>query len=146
MNVNSIVHEIFLMLSSDTMLVGSQTTVEKGAPLNTDPSISPWIDVIRGSKNLLIGRIGSTKPFDGIVSVNIFCQEFHEETEDSYATWERLEDVEERIISLVGSRGNLTLNGTVDVLDTIVSEPISDEAIDQRFLTNLITVTYRIRS
>ncbi len=145
-NVNSIVHEMFTMLSSDTMLVSSEATVERGAPINQDPNIAPWVGVFRGNKNLIVGRMGSNKPFDGTFSINIYHQEFQEEVADSYATWQRLEDVEERVLNLVSSRGNLSLNGTVDVLDSIISEPIFNEALDQRFLTNLITVTYRVRA
>ena len=64
---------------------------------------------------------------------------------EAAAAFRAVEDVEERILSLVSSKGNLQLGGTVDVIDSISSEPIFNEAIDQRFITNLITLTYRVR-
>ena len=143
--VNSIIGFIHTLLSSDSMLVSSSATVVKGEPINTDANASPWIGIFRGTKNLVVERIGTVTPYGGVITVNIYHQEYFEETGDAYETWQRVEDIEKRILDLVIARENISLGGQVDFLESVISEPMSDERLDQGFLTNLVTLSYRGR-
>ena len=143
--VNSIIGFIHTLLSSDSMLVSSSATVVKGEPINTDAHEAPWIGIFRGTKNLVAERIGTVTPYGGVITVNIYHQEFHEEVNDAYETWQRVEDIEKRILGLVVLKENISLGGQVDFLESVISEPIFDENINQRFIMNLITLSYRGR-
>jgi len=136
--------EMFLLMNSDSMLTSSNYIVTKGEPLNNDPNTAPWLGINKGARAYTGQRIGSKSPYGGLFSVLIYHQEFSENTLSD--TWESIEDGENQIISLVTSVGNLTLGGTVDVLQEITSELVFlDLDLDHRFLTNLVTLGYAVR-
>ena len=141
---NSIMQEMFLLIGSDSMIVGSNFTVTKGEPIQNDQSITPWIGMLKGPRTYTGQRIGSAKPYGGLFNIQVYNQEYFEGP--GGGALERIEDGEQQIISLVTSKGNLTLGGTVDVLQEISSELVFfDETVDQRFLTNMITLGYAVR-
>lgn len=141
---NSIMQEMFLLIGSDSMIVGSNFTVTKGEPIQNDQNIAPWIGILKGPRAYTGQRVGSARPYGGLFSIQVYNQEYSEEPGGD--TLERIEDGEQQIISLVTSKGNLTLGGTVDALQEISSELVFfDETNDQRFLTNMITLGYMVR-
>ncbi len=141
---NSVMQEMFLLIGSDSMIVGSNFTVTLGEPLNRDQNIAPWIGILKGPRTYTGQRIGSVRPYGGLFNIQVYNQEYSEAPGGS--TLERIEDGEHQIISLVTSKGNLTLGGTVDALQEISSELVFfDESVDRRFLTNMITLGYGVR-
>ncbi len=143
-NVNSIMHELFVLVSSNTMFISSDFTIQKGVPINTDPNEAPWIGILRGIKQFEGHLIGGVQPWRGFLDMSIYHQEYSELPESD--TWYILETVEYEILSLVTFVGNLNLNSTVEILNSVTSEPVFfDENVDQRFLTNRITCSYRVK-
>lgn len=143
-NVNSIMHELFVLVSSNTMFISSDFTIQKGVPINTDPNEAPWIGILRGIKQFEPHLIGGKQPWRGFMDMSIYHQEYSELPESD--TWDRVETVENEIVNLIIANENLTLNGTVEILNSVASEPVFfDENIDQRFITNRITCSYRVK-
>lgn len=143
-NVNSIMHELLVLVGSHTMFVSSNFVIQSGVPINVDPNLSPWIGILRGLKQFEPHLIGGRQPWRGFLDMSIYHQEYSELPESD--TWDRVETVENEIINLIIDNNNLNLNGTVELLNAVSSEPVFfDENVDQRFITNRIICSYRVR-
>lgn len=143
-NVNSVMHELLVLVASHTMFVSSDFLIQSGVPINVDPNLSPWIGILRGAKQFEPHLIGGKQPWRGFLDMSIYHQEYSELAESD--TWDRVETVENEIINLIIDNKNLNLNGTVEILQSVSSEPVFfDENVDQRFITNRITCSYRVK-
>lgn len=140
--VNSIMEHLRATLANDPPLSGY--TVQVGRPINKRQDLLPWAGIWPGPMDIEGHSItaNANKPWQAMVTINIYHQSYSELLDETLINDMTIGQRE--IITAVSS--NLQLDGAVLMLKSISGEMVDfDEAVEENFITNMLTLIYEVR-
>ena len=140
--VTSITNAIFTLLSSDSVLVSSDTHVCKYEIIDTSPNRSPFVDILRPSFQMEGRRMNINQPYMAQMSCPIFCSVMG--TQDDQQTQVELDLLTDAVLTAINSGTNRTLNNTVNIILGYNVEPVDIQTAPDNnqdyFYANEITI------
>tara|TARA_Y100000310_G_C20594962_1_gene770036 strand:- start:905 stop:1339 length:435 start_codon:yes stop_codon:yes gene_type:complete len=134
---NSIVHSLFTTLSSDSVLVNSNMTVQLHEVFNTNPSLNPWVGVYLETTDFEPRRLNIQQPWRAEVLLSIYVQVANFQT--GQEAHDQLDRAMTPVMTAVNS--NRDLDQTVDRIYEMHIEPYQRSIADEdRFFANEITI------
>src|SRR3990167_9524201 len=134
---DSVANAVFLILSSDSVLVSSGFTIQLNEEFNTDPNRAPWIGVYEGRLGGVGYRANITEPWLASYEIAVYVQAG--DARSGVGIERALSAAKKAVWSAINS--NRSLLGTVNLMTGFEIEPFDRQIEETYWLgTDLLTV------
>ena len=111
---NSVNNSLYTLLSSDSVLISSNVTVELNTLYNLDPNRTPWVGIYNNDIIIEPHRVQKPNPWMTTYQPLIYVQDIR--YDDEQIVNDRTNDLLTAVLSAINSESNRNLGGSVDIV------------------------------